>query len=982
MRPCDLFSTTLVLAVGLSIFAAPVMAQPTYYNFESGQVRPLALSPDGKFLFAVNTPDSRLEIFDLDTLTKLSSVQVGLEPVAVAARTNTEVWVVNHLSDSVSIVDLSLDTPRVVRTLLVGDEPKDIVFAGPGGNRAFITAAHRGQNAGDGRSSGDGLFTDLNRDIARSEWWKSGIGRADIYVFDANNLGTSLEGDRLTRISLFGDRPRALAVSPDGGTVYAAVFHSGNQTTTVTETLVCNTSGSGVAPTEGPCTVSGMSIPGGVPQPVVNHEGIRAPETGLIVGWDGSKWTDELDRNWNDVVHFDLPDLDVFAIDANADPPVEIDNWAGVGTTLYNLAVNPRSGKIYVTNTDANNRVRFEGPGTYVKTTSGPTKPEGEPASVRGNIVKARITVLDGASVAPHHLNPHVDYGTAPQEFTAGKSMYDSLATPLGMAFSSDGSTVYMAAFGSGKIGVIDTADLESGSFAPDEADHIELTGGGPTGILLDEARNQAYVMTRFNNAVSVISLASGTESSSLSLYSPEPQSIIEGRPFQYDALLTSSNGESSCSSCHIFSDVDDLAWDLGNPDADVIANNNRFVGRGEDGRPRGNIRPLHPNKGPMTTQTYRGLARSGPQHWRGDRSGANDSVSPPGTYDDHEEAFRQFNAAIEALNGRDTQLEAADMDKFVQFGVSITSPPNPIRKLDNQLRTEPNDRDELAGENLFFNGNSDGGTCNRCHTIDPAQGFFGTNMQSTDPGEPQSFKMPHFRNQYQKVGMFGQANAPRFPAPPAEGEPISPRASAGRSETRESGCNTDFSSHQGDQIRGFGDLHDGSVESTIRLITGTTFTRLTNAQRCDIAAFVLASPTTVAPMVGQQVTLTSTSGEDTDARIDLMLARADARFVLVDHPTATECDVVVKGYVGGMPRGYLRAASGTFLSDRADEPALDEDTLRELATPPGQELTFTCAPPGTGTRMGIDRDLDGALDGDELDAGTDPADAASRPGA
>ena len=75
---------------------------------------------------------------------------VGLEPVAVAARTNTEVWVVNHLSDSVSIVDVGATPPRVVRTLLVGDEPRDIVFAGRPRRRhftrAFITTAHRGQN--------------------------------------------------------------------------------------------------------------------------------------------------------------------------------------------------------------------------------------------------------------------------------------------------------------------------------------------------------------------------------------------------------------------------------------------------------------------------------------------------------------------------------------------------------------------------------------------------------------------------------------------------------------------------------------------------------------------------------------------------------------------------------------------------------------------------------------------------------------------
>ena len=39
-------------------------------------------------------------------LTHTGSVPVGLEPIAVAARSNTEVWVVNHLSDSVSIVDV------------------------------------------------------------------------------------------------------------------------------------------------------------------------------------------------------------------------------------------------------------------------------------------------------------------------------------------------------------------------------------------------------------------------------------------------------------------------------------------------------------------------------------------------------------------------------------------------------------------------------------------------------------------------------------------------------------------------------------------------------------------------------------------------------------------------------------------------------------------------------------------------------------
>src|SRR5262249_39575992 len=130
----------------------------SYTLFESGPVRPLALSPSGKTLYAANTPDNRLEVFRVmpNGLQHLGSVPVGLEPVAVAAVSDEEVWVVNHLSDSVSIVEIANGAHgdgagggpvgRVVRTLLVGDEPRDIVFAGPGRRRAFITTAHRGQN--------------------------------------------------------------------------------------------------------------------------------------------------------------------------------------------------------------------------------------------------------------------------------------------------------------------------------------------------------------------------------------------------------------------------------------------------------------------------------------------------------------------------------------------------------------------------------------------------------------------------------------------------------------------------------------------------------------------------------------------------------------------------------------------------------------------------------------------------------------------
>ena len=56
-------SLAMAAIVALPLLGAPGHAASSFVTFESGQVRPLALSPDGKLLFAVNTPDNRLEIF-------------------------------------------------------------------------------------------------------------------------------------------------------------------------------------------------------------------------------------------------------------------------------------------------------------------------------------------------------------------------------------------------------------------------------------------------------------------------------------------------------------------------------------------------------------------------------------------------------------------------------------------------------------------------------------------------------------------------------------------------------------------------------------------------------------------------------------------------------------------------------------------------------------------------------------------------------
>jgi len=108
------FRVLLLAVIALVVSARGGFA--AFTTFASGQVRPLAMSPDGTRLFAVNTPDDQLEIFSVaagtGALAHQASVPVGLEPVAVAARSDTEVWVVNHLSDSVSVVDVGASPLR------------------------------------------------------------------------------------------------------------------------------------------------------------------------------------------------------------------------------------------------------------------------------------------------------------------------------------------------------------------------------------------------------------------------------------------------------------------------------------------------------------------------------------------------------------------------------------------------------------------------------------------------------------------------------------------------------------------------------------------------------------------------------------------------------------------------------------------------------------------------------------------------------
>ena len=910
----------------LLFVGAQSYAQSSYYLFESGHVRPLAKSPDGNRLYAVNTPDNRLEIYDItnDGLAHVGAVPVGMEPVAVAARTNDEVWVVNHLSDSVSVVDVSTSAPFVSHTLLVGDEPRDIVFGGTGNGRAFISTARRGQHYTDTSISavtgaGDPLLTTANE------------GRSSVWIFDVTNLGTdtAVGGVPIGIAPFFSDVPRALTVSADGSTVYVAAFKSGNQTTALSETVVCDdflVSGG---------TNCGAGAPGGVPAPTTNDpvhgaQSGNAPEVGVIVKFNGSQWLDAIGRDWSSLVTYNLPDKDVFSFNANVTGPGDFNltEYSSVGTILFNMAVNPVSGKVYVSNTESPNHIRFEGAGHHGGST------------VQGRLSESRITVIDpvASTVTPNHLNLHIDYSKL---HTDGDTMIDAdivamrphtLAIPTQMEVSADGNTIYMTAMGSSKIGVFDSADIEDANFSAnfdptsESANYLD-TAGGPTGLALDEARNKIYVMQRFDHSIAEIDLASGNTLNTHLIVDPEPASVTTGRPFLYDGLISSGNGESSCASCHIFGAMDQLAWNLGDPDGPISLTNN------QPNLAPGTSVPFHPMKGPMTTQTLKGMATHGAMHWRGDRvdgltvdSCSGSSLSSAAC--DEAISFNNFRVAFEGLLGKDGMISVAEMNSFTDFALQMILPPNPVANLDNTFTTE-----QANAANFFNNIITDNGlaTCNTCHVLDPANGFFGSGGFETEEGEPQTFKVAHLRNMYDKVGLSG---------------------------TVLFGSSTGT----GDMIRGFGYLHDGSVGSIEDFVSGSVF-GLTPTQITEMTQLMLAFPTDLAPIVGQQVTLTGSNAGVANPRIDLLRQRAQASFTsLILGGSTTECDLVVKANIGGSSRGWLMQSGGDYLDDMGA--TISDVALRALA--PGNPLTFTCVVPGSGQRMAIDRDEDTVLDGND----------------
>ncbi len=122
-------------ALGVFTSVGAAVASPTH--FEGRQTHPIAIISSERQVVLVDSIRGRLSVLQTSTNGSslgsslpvlIAEIPAGLEPVSVRVRTENEVWVVNEVSDSISIVSLS--QRQVVATLPCPDEPADVVIAG------------------------------------------------------------------------------------------------------------------------------------------------------------------------------------------------------------------------------------------------------------------------------------------------------------------------------------------------------------------------------------------------------------------------------------------------------------------------------------------------------------------------------------------------------------------------------------------------------------------------------------------------------------------------------------------------------------------------------------------------------------------------------------------------------------------------------------------------------------------------------------
>ena len=604
------------------------------------------------------------------------------------------------------------------------------------------------------------------------------------------------------------------------------------------------------------------------------------PKVGLIVPATDPRVT------WN------VLDRDIAEINTST---LEVENWfSGIGTHLYDLAIHP-DGSLWCANSESLNLTRFE--------------PE-----LNGHFSKHRLTRI-GATTTHQDLNPGITRATSPDP----ASIALALAAPSALAFRADGQRTWVAAFQSDRVAEMDTATgniLRRIDVRPPGTDSSQMRGPRALALTVD----RLYVLNKLSDTLTTIHPVSGNILSETPLGSidPMPANIRAGRGVLYDARL-SGNGTVSCATCHLDADRDGLAWDLGDPggamvsipSADLSIHDYETV----------YDRDLHPMKGPLTTQTLRGLSLNDANpidsidgsplppaaivtkfHWRGDKP-----------------SIQSFNSTFPNLMGGSLQ-SSQSMDRLAEYLASIVLPPNPNLNLDRSLRTDLPEGDAVNGKTFFLNHAQS--HCLVCHSL---PGGTDQNLDLPELVEKnQPIKNPSLRTVYQRAGIFN----------PGTGV---------------------------DSISGFGLGSDGTGHNmpiihpySLSFINRPPITPAKAIALADLTAFILSFDTGTAPSASHSLTLNNITKSD-----PTLLAQIN---ILETSATAGDNGLVAWGLVSGKSRRFQWDPSRQLYVTEDQETTLTRSALLALITSE-DALTFAGVLASETAWRSTDRNSDGIPD-------------------
>lgn len=274
------------------------VTQVGHMNFESPHSNPIAYNSLSNLVYVTNTPADTVDVIDAETRIVVARINVGIDPVGIAVREDgKEVWVANHVSDSVSVIDSDQESStyhQVVHTIQIFDldgfytlfdDPFGIVFANIDTAYVALSSSNR-------------------------------IAKIDVATRGISDI-----------LNVTAQDPRALAVRDDR--LYVIPFESNNQT----------------------------QISGCYPENLESDENCTFDALAHVVNaMDGADQSTSAGYVADIVREDRIPDRDLYVFDTNAPPfgkdPLQIVD--SLGTLLYGIAVDSQH-RVYVAQAEARN---------------------------------------------------------------------------------------------------------------------------------------------------------------------------------------------------------------------------------------------------------------------------------------------------------------------------------------------------------------------------------------------------------------------------------------------------------------------------------------------------------------------------------------------------------------------------------------------------------------------------------------------------